>query len=176
MNVFVAGATGAIGQRLVPLLAARGHDVVAMSRSGAGEHGVAVDALDRTAVIQAVMRAEPDVVVHELTGLRARPACATSTARSRSPTACAPRARTTCSRQRARPASAASSPRASATGTTSARGSPVKSEDDPLDPSPPPHAARVARGDPSRRGGDARRRRAEGVVLRYGNLYGPAPA
>ena len=77
MKIFVAGATGAIGARLVPILVGRGHEVVAMTRSRWGERAlleagaapVVADALDRTAVTQAVMRAEPDIVVHELTSL-----------------------------------------------------------------------------------------------------------
>ena len=77
MRVFVAGATGAIGTRLVPLLVDRGHEVVAMTRSRskedalreAGAQPVVADGLDRTAVVAAVSRAEPEVVVHEMTGL-----------------------------------------------------------------------------------------------------------
>src|SRR4051794_37590041 len=77
MKIFVAGATGAIGKRLVPMLVARGDDVVALTstpakagliRALAAELAVA-DALDRAALMQAVMRAEPDVVVHQLTAL-----------------------------------------------------------------------------------------------------------
>ncbi len=79
MRVFVAGATGAVGRRLVPLLIARGHDVVAMTRSpekvdglrSTGAVPVVADALDREAVRKAVADARPDVVVHELTALSA---------------------------------------------------------------------------------------------------------
>src|SRR4051794_21994652 len=77
MNVFVAGATGAIGRRLVPLLVADGHEVTAMTRSPAKATGlrdlgatpVVADGLDRTAVIEAVARAQPEVVIHEMTAL-----------------------------------------------------------------------------------------------------------
>src|SRR5437763_10532242 len=77
MKVFVAGAPGAVGQRLVPLLVASGYDVTGSARtsdragwlSGVGAKPVVVDAFDRAAVMQAVMRAEPDVVLHEMTGL-----------------------------------------------------------------------------------------------------------
>src|SRR3954453_20153805 len=77
MKVFVAGATGAVGKRLVPMLLASGYDVTAATRSAekaswlsaVGANPVVVDALDRNAVIQAVVRAKPDVVLHELTGL-----------------------------------------------------------------------------------------------------------
>jgi 2-alkyl-3-oxoalkanoate reductase len=75
MRVFVAGGTGALGRRLVPLLVDRTHEVAGLVRSpekaGAFERTGATamlgDALDRGAVINAVVRAEPEVVVHELT-------------------------------------------------------------------------------------------------------------
>src|SRR3954447_9129430 len=75
MKVFVAGATGAVGKRLVPLLVSRGHDVAGMTRSRPdvvrelGGEPVVADALDRDAVIDAIVMANPDVVVHEVTAL-----------------------------------------------------------------------------------------------------------
>src|SRR4051794_38945898 len=77
MKVFVAGATGAMGKRLVPQLIDSGYEVVALTRSEAkagalramGAQAGGADALDRTAIMQAVMRAEPDVVVHQMSGL-----------------------------------------------------------------------------------------------------------
>src|SRR5919197_4707324 len=77
MNVFLAGATGVLGQRLVPLLLAGGHEVTAMTRSpqkaphlrAAGATPVVADALDRDAVMRAVTTAAPDVVIHQLTAL-----------------------------------------------------------------------------------------------------------
>lgn len=77
MKVFVAGATGAVGKRLVPLLVASGYDVVAMTRTAdkaatlhaIGAEPVVADGLDRDAIMQAVARAEPDVVIHQMTGL-----------------------------------------------------------------------------------------------------------
>ena len=77
MNVFVAGASGAIGRRLVPLLVAAGHDVFAMTHAPQkgrvleelGARPVVADGLDRAAVMQAVLRAEPEVLIHEMTGL-----------------------------------------------------------------------------------------------------------
>ena len=75
MRVFVAGASGAIGLPLVRRLAARGHEVTGTSRSEerarevdrAGGHGVAVDALDADALREAVVAARPEVVVHQAT-------------------------------------------------------------------------------------------------------------
>ncbi len=77
MKVFLAGAAGAIGRRLVPLLREAGHDVTGTTRSGEtaaelkvrGITAVVVDAYDATALRDAVMRARPDIVIHQLTNL-----------------------------------------------------------------------------------------------------------
>jgi nucleoside-diphosphate-sugar epimerase len=77
MQVFVAGATGALGRALVPQLVARGHEVVGMTRTESkqelvrslGARPVVADALDPDAVVQAVASAEPEVIVHQLTAL-----------------------------------------------------------------------------------------------------------
>jgi nucleoside-diphosphate-sugar epimerase len=77
MKVFVAGATGALGKRLVPLLAANGHEVTGMTRShpkarvvrDLGAEPVVVDGLDEHAVMRAVVASAPDVVIHQMTGL-----------------------------------------------------------------------------------------------------------
>src|SRR5918999_4013071 len=77
MRVFVAGATGAIGRQLVPRMVEAGHKVHGMTRSESKKAmldelgavpGVA-DALDSEQVAQAVGRAQPDVIVHQLTAL-----------------------------------------------------------------------------------------------------------
>ncbi|HEX8001438.1 MAG TPA: NAD(P)-dependent oxidoreductase [Mycobacteriales bacterium] len=78
MRVFVAGATGVVGRRLVALLAGRGHEVVGTTRSPgrtdairlAGAEPVVLDGLDAVAVGEAVAKARPDVVVHEMTALQ----------------------------------------------------------------------------------------------------------
>jgi len=79
MRVFVAGASGVIGRRLIPLLAQDGHAVTGMTRSeskaagirSAGADAVVADALDPAAVAIAVTRAKPEVIVHELTAIPA---------------------------------------------------------------------------------------------------------
>lgn len=77
MRVVVAGATGVVGRQVVPLLVAGGHEVVALSRRPRPEQGtegvrpVAVDALDRAALGAAVREAKPDAVVHLLTAIPA---------------------------------------------------------------------------------------------------------
>jgi nucleoside-diphosphate-sugar epimerase len=77
MRVFVAGATGAIGQQLVPRLVAAGHEVHGMTRSESkqamldelGAVPVVADALDPAQVAEAVAGARPDVIVHQLTAI-----------------------------------------------------------------------------------------------------------
>jgi nucleoside-diphosphate-sugar epimerase len=77
MRVFVAGATGAIGKQLVPRLVAAGHEVHGMTRSESkqgmlselGAAPVVADALDPDQVAEAVARARPDVIVHQLTAI-----------------------------------------------------------------------------------------------------------
>ena len=76
-RVFLAGAAGAIGRRLVPLLVAEGFQVIGTTRSACkaealrvlGAEPVIVDVFDRTALARAVRAARPDVVVHQLTDL-----------------------------------------------------------------------------------------------------------
>jgi len=77
MRVFVVGASGAIGTRLVPQLIGRGHEVIGASRSadGAeriraqGAEAVVLDLLDSAAVRRTVLEAEPEAIVHEATAL-----------------------------------------------------------------------------------------------------------
>jgi nucleoside-diphosphate-sugar epimerase len=78
MRVLVAGATGAIGRRLVAQLIERGHEVVGTYRSASGKAGtlraagaemVPLDLLDAAAVRRVVAGAEPDAIVHEATAL-----------------------------------------------------------------------------------------------------------
>src|SRR4030095_10669633 len=80
MRVFVAGATGVIGRQLVPRLVAAGHEVHGMTRSESkramlselGAVPVVADALDPDQVADAVGTARPDVIVHQLTAIPAR--------------------------------------------------------------------------------------------------------
>jgi nucleoside-diphosphate-sugar epimerase len=80
MKVFVAGATGAIGQPLLRMLLAEGHEVTGMTRSpakaealrAAGARPVVADAFDAPAVTEALTEAEPDVVINQLTAIPPR--------------------------------------------------------------------------------------------------------
>src|SRR5436189_2839250 len=77
MKIFVAGASGALGRQLVPLLAGAGHEVVGTTTSpqkletlrALGAEPVVLDVLDAEAVGRAISEAEPEVVVHEATAL-----------------------------------------------------------------------------------------------------------
>jgi nucleoside-diphosphate-sugar epimerase len=77
VRVFLAGAAGAIGRPLVPLLVAAGHEVTGTTRSperaaaieAAGATPAVVDALDADALRAAVERAQPEAIVHQLTSL-----------------------------------------------------------------------------------------------------------
>ena len=77
MRVLVAGATGAIGRPLVPLLSTAGHEVIGLTRSvekaealrATGAEAVVADALDATAIDRVMADAAPEVVVHQLTAL-----------------------------------------------------------------------------------------------------------
>jgi nucleoside-diphosphate-sugar epimerase len=81
MKVFITGATGAIGRPLVPMLVEGGHEVVAMTRSlekaealrATGTTPVVADGLDREAVVDAVVRAAPNAIVHQATALSGPP-------------------------------------------------------------------------------------------------------
>ena len=180
MHVFVAGGTGAIGRRLVPQLLLRGHVVTATTRDEGGVAALGVlgaspavvDGLDRAAVRAAVLRARPDVIVHELTALAGKPDirnfdrwfAVTNTLRTEG------------TRNLLAAAEAADVPRfvaQSYTGWTNERtGGRVKTETDPFDPMP---AERQSESMAAIRYLEqaVHDARPEGVVLRYGSLYGP---
>jgi nucleoside-diphosphate-sugar epimerase len=77
VRIFLAGATGVIGVRLVPLLAEAGHQVVGMTRSPAkvdelralGAEPVVCDVYDRDELIRAVVAVRPELLMHQLTDL-----------------------------------------------------------------------------------------------------------
>jgi 2-alkyl-3-oxoalkanoate reductase len=147
MRVFVAGSGGALGRRIVPLLIAGGHEVVGMTRSperanwlqDVGATAVVTDALSRNSVVQAVMRSEPEAVVHELTAFSK---LGTSLRRFERDVAETNRLRTEGTNILRDAALAAGAHRfvaQSFAGWTYARdGGPLKTEADPLDPAPLP--------------------------------------
>jgi len=77
MRIFLAGASGAIGRRLTPLLLAEGHQVTGVTRNpqtaraleAAGLIAVVVDVYQANALRRIVMNARPEIVIHQLTDL-----------------------------------------------------------------------------------------------------------
>jgi 2-alkyl-3-oxoalkanoate reductase len=177
MRVFLSGASGAIGVRLVPQLVERGHDVVGTSHSpkkgdhlrALGAEPVALDLLDFKAVHGAVAAARPDAIVHQATALTGmsdvkhfdRTFAQTNRLRTEGTDALL---------AAAREAGVSRFVAQSFAGWPYTRvGGPVKTEKDPLDPEPASEmreslaaiehleAAVVAEG---------------GIALRYGGFYG----
>ena len=179
MRIFLAGATGAIGTPLVPLLVGAGHDLTATTRSprkadalrAAGAEPVVLDALDRDAVVAAVTAARPDVIVHQLTALSDmrdlrnfdRAFAMTNRLRTEGLDHLLAGARAAGGTARLVAQSYAGWPCART-------GGPVKTEDDPLDPTPVPSMSETHA---AIRRLEATVSEAEGIALRYGGLYGP---
>ncbi len=148
MRVFVAGASGAIGTRLVPQLIAHGHEVIGTFRSAGnaqrlralGAEPVGLDLLDARAVRKAVLEAEPQAIVHQATAL-ANARFGRSLDRTFGPTN---RLRTEGTDALLAAAREAGVRRFVAQSFASYRyareGGPVKTENDPLDPRPPASA------------------------------------
>ena len=181
MRIFVAGATGALGSRLVPLLVEGGHQVVGMTRSSgkaadlraSGAEPVVADGLDRDAVLRAVQRARPEVVVHQLTALTGT----TSFRKFDKAFALTNRLRTEGTDHLLAAARASGVRRMVAqsfAGWPFARvGGPVKPEDAPLDPDPPAELRRTLVAIRHLESAVLQAEGMEGVVLRYGGFYGP---
>lgn len=181
MKVFVAGATGALGKQLLPMLVEDGHDVVGMTRSEGkrtmlrdlGAQPVVVDALDADAVQRAVEAAEPDVIVHQLTAIPP----AINMRRFDRAFAPTNRLRTEGTDNLLRAGRAVGVKRFVAQSNAGVpyapTGGPVKTEDDALDLNPP---AAMREGIAAIRHLEEAVMKAhgiEGVVLRYGWFYGP---
>ena len=177
MRVFVAGASGAIGSRLVAQLVERGHEVIGTSRSAGnaervralGGEAIALDLLDARAVRKAVLESRPDAIVHQATALADvrfsrnfdRTFAQTNRLRIEGTDALLAAAREAAVR------------RFVAQSFASARyareGGPVKTEDDPLDPSP---VASTRETNAAMRHLDQAVTYAGGIALRYGGFYG----
>jgi nucleoside-diphosphate-sugar epimerase len=180
MRVFVAGGTGALGRRLVPQLVERGHEVTTTTRSAGktdvlralGAHPVVVDGLDAAAVGQAVAEAQPDAIVHQMTAI----AAAADLRRFDRWFATTNQLRTAGTRHLLAAAQASgvgTFVAQSYTGWNNSRtGGPVKSEDDPLDPEPA-KAQRESMAAIRFLERAVTEAPLTGVVLRYGNFYGP---
>jgi len=182
VRVFVAGGAGVVGRRLVPQLVARGHQVTASTTSAAkldllaqlGAEGVVMDGLDAVLAGEAVAKARPDTIVHQMTAI--------SMAHAGKPDIKHPdRWFATSNRLRTEGTDHLLAA-AEATGVSHfvaqsyagwngiRKGGWVKTEEDPLDPET---------GTIMRKGAEAIRHledvvvKSGGAVLRYGGLYGP---
>jgi nucleoside-diphosphate-sugar epimerase len=180
MKVFVVGASGAIGSRLVPQLIERGHEVIGSARSPEkaerlrrlGAESVVLDALDDRAVREAVAAAQPDAIVHQATAL-ADVKFSRNLDRSFVETN---RLRTEGTDNLIAAAREAGVPRfvaqsGASYGRYAREGGPVKTEDDPLDPTPVDGMRETFA---AIRYLDQAVTEAGGVVLRYGGFYGAA--
>jgi nucleoside-diphosphate-sugar epimerase len=178
MKVFVAGATGAIGKQLVPRLVAAGHEVHGMTRSESkqamldemGAVTVVADALDPDQVAEAVGKAKPDIIVHQLTalageGMRGLKRRVAMTNRLR-----------TEGTDHLLSAGLAVGVRRFVTQSIplyARTGGPVKSEKDPVDPAPPRDFLEAAAALLHLEEAVLDAEWTKGIVLRYGGFYGP---
>ncbi len=184
MRILVAGATGAIGKKLIPLLVEAGHSVTGMTRSpekanrlrAAGAHAAVVDALDAAAVATSVEQAKPEVIIHELTAipLDLDPRKFEEQFRTTN------RLRTEGTDHLLAAAQASGARRIIAQSYAGwpyeRTGGAIKSEDDPLDPNPPAALRDILKAIRHLEYAVLEAGGIEGLVLRYGSFYGPGNA
>ena len=181
MRVFVAGATGAIGKQLVPRLVEAGHEVHGMTRSESkqamlrelGAVPVVADALDPDQVAEAVGRARPEVIVHQLTAIGAvdmrhfdRDFALTNRLRSEGTDHLLSAGQAVGVRRFVAQG-------VGGYGAYARTGGPVKSEEDPLDPTPAREMRKTLAAIRHLEEAVLGARWTEGIVLRYGVFYGP---
>jgi nucleoside-diphosphate-sugar epimerase len=181
VRVFVAGGSGALGQRLVPHLVARGHQVTATATGPAklgvleqlGADGVVMDGLDAVSVGAAVAAARPDAIVHQMTALSAAHAGKPDLKHPDRFFATTIRLRTEGTDHLLAAAEAVGVSQVVAQGFGAFNGIRedgwVKTEEDPLDPGP----ASARQGTEALRYLEDVVVKAGGAVLRYGSFYGP---
>jgi nucleoside-diphosphate-sugar epimerase len=180
MKIFVAGATGAVGQQLVPRLVGAGHEVHAMTRTESkqkllvdqGAVPVVADALDPEQVADAVAKAEPEAIIHELTAIRA----ALDMRHFDRDFAQTNRLRTEGTDNLLAAGQAVGVQKFIAQSFFAAyarTGGPVKTEDNPLDPAPPAKMRGVVEAIRHAEQAVLGASWTEGIVLRYGGFYGP---
>ncbi len=179
MKIFIAGASGAIGGQLVSQLAERGHEVVGTTRSAAktdalgalGAEPVVVDALDPDAVADAVAKAEPEVIVHQLTALSGpadfrhvkRMATATNRLRTEGTDHLLAAARAVGVRRFVAQSNS---------GWMQRTGGPVVDENGRIEPNPPADAAEAVAALRHLEDAVTGIGWADGIALRYGGFYG----
>ena len=181
MRVLLAGATGALGRALTPMLIEAGHDVIGTTRTpgsfaalaDAGAEPVLLDGLDEESVRKAVTTAEPDVVIHQLTALKKL----ANLKKFDEEFAETNRLRTEGTDQLLKAALEVGATRfiaQSFTGWTNPRGaSGLATETDGLDPDPKPEARRTLAGIGYLERVVTEATGLTGIALRYGGFYGP---
>lgn len=179
MRIFLAGAGGVIGRRLTPLLVAAGHTVFGTTRSAdkaaairvLGAEPVVVDVFDAAALMRAVKAATPDIVMHQLTDLPSAPGTPGYAASQE----CNVRLRRDGTRNLMAAASAAGVRRAVAQSIAFvyAPGEGVRVESDLLDANAEGIRALTVSGVMALEQATTKTPGIEGLVLRYGYLYGP---
>ena len=179
MRIFLAGAAGAIGRRLVPLLLGAGHHVTGTTRStskadmlrAAGVEPIVIDIFDTALLTRAVSAARPDIVIHQLTDL---------------PPGLDPSQMVEGTKRNARMRSEGTQSLVSATLASGVRrliaqsiawmyapGPQPHGEDDPLDMEATGTRAVTANGVAMLEHLTVASPPIEGILLRYGHLYGP---
>jgi nucleoside-diphosphate-sugar epimerase len=181
MRIFVAGATGAVGRPLVAALIAAGHSVVGLTRTAAkaetirrmGAEPAVADGLDAEAIRAAVVAAEPEIIIHEMTDLTGatdlrhfdRAFANSNVLRTRG---------TDILLAAAREAGVKRFIAQSFCGWAFSRtGDAVKTETDELDPDPPEELRRTLEAIRYLERTVTGSSSPEGIVLRYGAFYGP---
>ena len=180
MRIFLAGATGAMGKQLVPRLVEAGHEVVGMTRSNSkraaledlGATAVVADALNADQVGDAVAKARPEVIIHQLTAISSfdirnfdRSFALTNRLRSEGTDHLLAAGRAV-GVGRFVAQSYAAWPYART-------GGPIKTEEDPLDPTPARNMRESMRAIRHLEAAVTGAGWTEGIVLRYGGFYGP---
>src|SRR5256885_742582 len=184
MKVFVTGGTGTIGQFLLPLLVENKHEVVAQTRSASkaarlediGVTPFIADPLAKQQLTAAVRRAEPEVIIHQLTALRGagnfrkldEEFTLTNRFRTEVTNTLLAAARTIGTR-RFIAQSFCGWPYAK-------KGGPVKTEEDPLDPKPPESFTKTLAAIRYLEDTIGKTTFLEALALRYGMFYGPGTA
>jgi nucleoside-diphosphate-sugar epimerase len=183
MKIFVAGATGVIGRRLVPMLVQAGHRVTAMTRQqerkdrlvAADAEPVVCDVFDATRLRRVVAEAQPDIVIHQLTEIPQ----AIDPRRYEEQFAGNDRIRIDGTRNLMEAAAAVGAARVVAQSIAFAYapvGGWVKTEDDPLYADSPEPFRRSVEALRTLESAVTDREGIDGVVLRYGLFYGAASA
>ena len=181
MRIFLAGATGACGRRLVPLLIQAGHEVVGLTRTpgkadnlrNKGAEAAVADALDPDAVMKAVTQARPEVVINQLTAIPNE----VDLRHFDRAFALTDRLRSEGTRHLVAAATEAGTRRFVAQGFAGwgyvREGTAIKTEEDPWDPDPPAVFRRTLNALRELEAAVLGARELEGIVLRYGWFYGP---